>query len=398
MTTENALVGGRYRLDQPIGRGRAGIVWQAYDTRLHRTVAAKRLYVPSSPDPVRTESVIATALQQANDSVRLIHDGAVTPREVLRDGSHVWAVMEYIPSRRMTEFLVEHGKLTAEQAASLGAPVASALAAAHASGLVHRSVEPGNILLADDGGVKITDVGVVGAGPDRAYSAPETLTGAPTAASDVFSLGATLYTAVEGEPPFGTDGQADARPSTNAGALSGPLQQLLAIDPLARPSMADVAAALAAIAEGRPTPPLPAASRVIDAAPPAAATVATPMPIAVPMPTASEATTVVGLPVQQGSMDQPTQRTHPVAPPAPGHQPTYQPLPQHTPHQGMPQPATQHLAAQQPLAQQPLGQPEPGDTAIKTDRSSLIRAWTFVVVAVLVAAGFGILFTELFLL
>ncbi|OZM74950.1 serine/threonine protein kinase [Amycolatopsis antarctica] len=366
MTAENALVGGRYRLDQPIGRGRAGIIWQAYDTRLHRTVAAKRLYVPSSPDPVRTESAITAALQQAHDSSRLTHASAITPREVLRDGSHAWAIMEYVPSRRMTEFLAEHGRLTPEQAASLGAQVAAALAAAHSVGLVHRAVEPGNVLLADDGGVKVTDVGIVGAGPDRAYAAPETRGGPATAASDVFSLGATLYTAVEGEPPFGTDGGGEARASTQPGALSDLFTQLLAVDPSVRPAMSDVATALTAISEGLPAPVLSPAPRAATAIPPK------PVPMPMPMPAQQTAgmptlaPTMSSVPVQQLSLDQPTQRVHPVPPPR-----TAPAVDGPPPDQGAP---------------------------IRTDRSSLIRAWSFVVVAVLVAAGVGILFAELFLL
>jgi serine/threonine protein kinase len=166
--------------------------------------------------------------------------------------------MEYIPSRSMATFLAEHGRLTPDQAASLGIQLGHALTAIHAAGFVHRTLEPGTVLLADDGGVKLTDIGISGGGPHAAYVAPEVARGLPpTPAADVFSLGATLYTAVEGVPPFGEDGQSSERPAQNAGVLTAALGKMLRTDPATRPTMADTVRSLSAITEGRETAFIP---------------------------------------------------------------------------------------------------------------------------------------------
>ncbi|GAA1947185.1 serine/threonine-protein kinase [Amycolatopsis minnesotensis] len=251
MATEGSLVGGRYRLDQPIGRGRAGIVWLGFDTRLHRTVAAKPMLVPPGTDPEQ-------AVREGRDATRVSHACVITVHDVLNDGGQPWLIMEYVPSRNMADFLTEHGQLTAEQAAFLGIQLSSALTAAHTAGVLHRRLEPGNVLLADDGGVKVTDIGITGGGPDPAYLAPEVARGtAATQASDAFSLGATLYTAVEGVPPFGEQGSGQLRTPERAGALTGALSKLLRLDPLIRPTMSDTISSLEAITQGRQTAFIP---------------------------------------------------------------------------------------------------------------------------------------------
>ncbi|SFB32189.1 Serine/threonine protein kinase [Amycolatopsis marina] len=275
MATEGTHVGGRYRLDQPIGRGHAGIVWLAYDTRLHRTVAAKRLYIAPDLDPAQAEQRRAVALQEGRDAIRVVHPNAISVLDALREGDDVWLVMEYVPSRNMADFLAEHGRLTPEQAAFLGGQLGSALAVAHSVGVPHRVLEPGNVLLADDGGVKITDIGISGSPPDPAYRAPEVARGEPaTAASDAFSLGATLFAAVEGAPPFGSEGTGDQAAPTHAGPLTGALLKLLRSDPAKRPTMPDTVTALGAITQGRqqafvpPTAPAMPTVRAMAAAAP----------------------------------------------------------------------------------------------------------------------------------
>ncbi|WP_240686878.1 serine/threonine-protein kinase [Amycolatopsis suaedae] len=248
--SQGALVGGRYRLDQPIGRGRGGIVWLAYDTRLHRTVAAKRMYLPPGQDEAQAERSRAVALQQGHDAMRVDHPCAITVHDVVRDGPDVWLTMEYVPSRNMVEFLAEHGTLTPEQAAFLGIQLGKALTAAHQAGVPHRNLQPGNVLLADDGGVKLTDIGISG-WSDPAYRAPEVARGElPTSASDAYSLGATLFAAVEGVPPCGADGLQPQVPPKHTGALTGALLKLLRTEPGLRPTMADTIASLSAITEG----------------------------------------------------------------------------------------------------------------------------------------------------
>ncbi|MFD2421500.1 serine/threonine-protein kinase [Amycolatopsis pigmentata] len=251
MGIEGSLVGGRYRLDQPIGRGRAGMVWLAHDTLLNRTVAAKRMYVQPG-----VGEAAETAVQEGRAATRVLHNCAITVYDVVLDGTDPWLVMEYVPSRNMADFLGEHGSLTPEQAAFLGIQLASALTAAHQAGVLHRSLEPGNVLLADDGGVKVTDIGIWGAGPNPAFRAPELAKGGPVEpASDVFSLGATIYFAVEGVPPFGDDGT--PRQPQRAGQLTGALMKMLREDPLSRPTLSDSITAFQAITQGRQTAFIP---------------------------------------------------------------------------------------------------------------------------------------------
>lgn len=258
MTSEGTIVGGRFRLDQPIGRGRAGIVWLAFDTRLFRTVAMKRMYLPVGLPADRAEAAKAQAMQEGKNAAKIEHACAITVFDVLPDGQDVWLVMEYIPSRSMATFLAEHGRLSPDQAAALGIQLGGALATIHAAGFVHRTLEPGTVLLADDGGVKLTDIGIAGGGPNPAYVAPEVARGLPPSPpADVYSLGATLYTAVEGVPPFGDDGQSSERPPQNAGVLAGALRKMLRQDPGARPTMQDTVIALSAITEGRETQFIP---------------------------------------------------------------------------------------------------------------------------------------------
>lgn len=254
MIAEGSLIDGRYRLDQPIGHGRAGIVWLAFDTRLHRTVAAKRMYVPHDLEPARTADAKAVALREGRAACRIVHNHALTAYEAVSEGADVWLIMEYVPSRSMDEFLNEYGRLTVEQTAALGAQLASALMAAHALGIAHGALEPGNVLLADDGGIKITDIGLSKPEASPAYRAPELVDGvattAPGPASDAFSLGATLYTAVEGIPPFGTNGTDVQAPPHHAGTLTGTLLKLLRTEADTRPTLQDTVAALRAISTG----------------------------------------------------------------------------------------------------------------------------------------------------
>lgn len=307
MSSEGSIVGERYRLDQPIGRGRAGIVWLAFDTRLFRTVAVKRMYLPVGLPPDRAEQARAMAMEEGKAAARIDHPCAITVYDVLPDGQDVWLVMEYIPSRGMSVFLAEHGRLTPEQAAFLGIQLGDAMASIHSAGIVHRTLEPNTVLLADDGSVKLTDIGITGGGPHAAYRAPEVTRGAPpSAAADVFSLGATLYTAVEGVPPFGDDGQSPERPPENAGPLAGALQKMLRADPAARPTMDDTVHALKAITVGReqtafipPTAPaLPTlpASRPLPAQPPH---VAEPTQQILPQQQPQPPAPLMQLPVQQ---------------------------------------------------------------------------------------------------
>ncbi|MFC7616319.1 serine/threonine-protein kinase [Actinokineospora soli] len=205
---------GRYRLLRKLGEGAMGVVWHAVDVRLDREVAVKQLRT-TAPDPQARDR----AFREARIAARLRHPHTVTLYDVVDDGSGPpLLVMEYVPSHSLAAELTAHGPLPPTRVARIGAQIASALAAAHTAGVVHRDVKPANILLDTDNTAKITDFGISRATGDitltarnvlagtPAYLSPEAARGEPPApTSDVFSLAATLYTALEGTPPFGNN-------------------------------------------------------------------------------------------------------------------------------------------------------------------------------------------------
>ncbi|HEX4099927.1 MAG TPA: protein kinase [Pseudonocardiaceae bacterium] len=258
-----------------VGIGGMGVVWRAMDERLQRLVAVKQLLVQPNLSPRANDEARARALREARIAARLHHPNAIVIYDVAEHDGEPCLVMEYLPSRSLAAVLGERGCLPVPEVASIGRQIASALAAAHAAQIVHRDVKPGNILITDDGTAKITDFGVSRAAGDvtvtqtgmmagtPAYLAPEVARGqVPTPASDVFSLGATLYASVEGRGPFGdTDNPlallhavagGKVQPPWQAGALSAVLMRLLATDPAQRPDMYRVSQELATVRTTRP--------------------------------------------------------------------------------------------------------------------------------------------------
>ncbi|WP_214321129.1 serine/threonine-protein kinase [Nonomuraea sediminis] len=245
-------VAGRYRLEERIGSGGNGAVWRAVDEELGRVVAVKRAL---TGDDRR-----ATLLRrEARILARVSHPNVVTVYDLVPDGGAWWLVMEYVPARS----LAEHGRLPPARVAEIGAQLARGLRAVHEAGVLHRDVKPGNVLLSDDGQAKLGDFGI-SRSPDGeititdagtvigtpAYVAPEVANGAdPSPASDVFSLGATLFAAVEGRSPYGASGSPMAalrramagrvERASHAGALTPVLVELLRRDPARRPTLAD---------------------------------------------------------------------------------------------------------------------------------------------------------------
>jgi eukaryotic-like serine/threonine-protein kinase len=289
MTDEGDLVVGRYRLFRRIGRGAMGVVWQGHDERLDRPVAIKKLLLHPALAPRKAAEAVARCLREGRIAARLHHPNAVTVFDVVDDDDVPCLVMEYVRSRSLEAVVAEEGPLPPGRVADIGAQVAAALAAAHAAGIVHRDITPGNILLGDDGSVKLTDFGISRVQDDvsvtksgafagtPAYLAPEVALGAdPTAASDVFSLGSTLYAAVEGEPPFGRAANAlgalhavasgRINPPQRSGPLTDVLTALLAVDPQDRPTAAEARELLAAVDD---VPQAPPTIRAAVAVPPA---------------------------------------------------------------------------------------------------------------------------------
>ena len=288
------LLGGRYRIGDCIGSGAMGVVWTAWDRRLRRTVAIKQLALRSradGADPAEEQLARIRAMREGRIAARVVHPRAIAVFDVVVADSAPWLVMEYLPSRSLAAVLAEQGPLAPAEAARVGAQIADALAAVHDAGIVHGDVKPGNVLITDDGVAKITDFGVSRASWDTTatgggtvagtpgYFAPEVARGQePTPASDVFSLGATLYAAVENELVCGSMDNTLAvlhamaegrlRPAARAGVLGRPLAAMLRLDPAHRPDVRAVEQALRARAGAVPAPrALPT-----DASAPAAAT------------------------------------------------------------------------------------------------------------------------------
>jgi serine/threonine protein kinase len=274
VTAEDALVAGRYRLGRQIGSGAMGIVWQAHDERLHRTVAVKQLLLQPGLSAAQAEEARRRCMREGRIAARLTHPNAITVYDVAEHEGDPWLIMEYLPSKSLAMVLSEQGTIAPTEAARIGAQVASALVAAHAAGIVHRDIKPANVLLGDDGTVKITDFGISRATGDvtvtatgmlagtPAYLAPEVAKGEdPKPAADVFSLGSTLYTAVEGHSPFGLSENTLAllyavaagkiTPPRQAGPLTALLMQLLRVEPSERPALTATKDNLQAVAEGR---------------------------------------------------------------------------------------------------------------------------------------------------
>ncbi|MBV9012173.1 MAG: serine/threonine protein kinase [Pseudonocardiales bacterium] len=257
----SSVILGRYRLEERIGAGGMGVVWKATDLLLDQLVALKRITL-TGVDTEQAEETRARALREARAAARLRgHPHVVATYDVCAEDGVVWLVLEYLPSRDLGALHRERGRLELVEVARIGAAVADALAAGHAQGIVHRDVKPGNVLIGEDSRVKLTDFGIaLLAGYVQitrdgvisgtlAYLAPEVAAGGQaTPASDVYSLGSTLYAAIEGQPPFGIDDNAlrllnvvragIIRPPTSAGALTSLLLRLLELDPATRPDAA----------------------------------------------------------------------------------------------------------------------------------------------------------------
>jgi serine/threonine protein kinase len=251
-----------------------GAVWQAQDEVLHRTVAIKQLLLQPGLDAHEAEDARQRTMREARLAARLHHPNAITVFDVVTDhNGRPCLIMEYLKSASLAEELQERKTLTPREVAKIGAQVAAALKDAHAAGIVHRDIKPGNILLTSNGQVKITDFGISRAVDDvtvtrtgmiagtPAYLAPEVAVGGnPGPESDIFSLGSTLYAACEGQPPFGlsenTLGLLHAVaggqiiPPRRSGTLTSVLAVLLHPDTRHRPTAEEAEELLSAVARG----------------------------------------------------------------------------------------------------------------------------------------------------
>ncbi|MEV7233343.1 protein kinase [Streptomyces sp. NPDC051020] len=272
-TGAGLILAGRYRLGEVLGRGGMGKVWRAHDEVLHRTVAVKELtaglYVAEADRVV----LHARTQKEARAAARITHPGVVTVHDVIEYDNRPWLVMQYVDGPSLADAAKESGEIAPREAARIGLHVLSALRAAHTAGVLHRDVKPGNVLLARDGQVLLTDFGIAAIEGDSTitrtgelvgsidYLAPERVRGGdPGPASDLWSLGATLYSAVEGRSPFRRTSPISTMqavvaeeppPPARAGALGPVITALLRKDPADRPSAAETERMLLDAMEGR---------------------------------------------------------------------------------------------------------------------------------------------------
>ncbi len=273
-TPGQRVVAGRYVLLGELGRGGMGVVWRAQDQVIGRQVAVKELRLP---DAESAAVFSERALREVRTGGRLNDPSIVTVYDVVTDGGTTFIVMELVDAPSLADLVRRRGPMPAAQAAQLGERVLTALQAAHKAGIVHRDVKPANILVAPDGRVKLTDFGIAHAIDDPrlttsgmivgspAFMAPERVEGREAMPeSDLWSLGATLFYAVEGTMPFE---RATTAATLHAimteipyltrghGPIAAVILGLLVAKPEARLTTAQAQNLLATAQGARPTPP-----------------------------------------------------------------------------------------------------------------------------------------------
>src|SRR5215469_13455380 len=268
VTGLGSVVAGRYELLARIGQGATGTVWRARDLVLDRDVAVKEIRLPELM-PDRDRGILRErTLREARVSAKLSHPAVVTVHDVIESGGTPWIVMELVAGRSLHQVVAEDGPLPPGRVAEMGMMLLGALASAHAAGIVHRDVKPGNVLVTSSGRAVLTDFGIATVAGDPAltqtgvvvgtpgFCAPERIRGAPASpASDLWSLGATLFAAVEGHGPFDGHGSpmavlasivhSDPPPARSAGRLGTVIAALLSKDPAQRPGAARASQLLA---------------------------------------------------------------------------------------------------------------------------------------------------------
>jgi hypothetical protein len=272
-------VANRYELEEELGHGGMGVVWRATDTLLARPVALKEVDLPRGGDAAQREGLRARVSREARAAARLSHPGVVTVYDIAHDGGQDFIVMELVSAPTLEELVRTGGPLSPQRAARLGLGLLDALEAAHRAGIVHRDLKPKNVMVREDGATKLADFGIASVQGDPRLTATGLVVGSPaymapeqvearevSPATDLWALGATLWFAVEGQPPFGggefqtlsaiVAGQ--PRPPQRLGPLAPVLARLLVKDPAGRATPAQLRPLLRQVAAGRPVEAAPA--------------------------------------------------------------------------------------------------------------------------------------------
>src|SRR5947209_11653908 len=176
---QTRLIAGRYRLGERLGRGGMGIVWAARDELLARPVAVKEVRLPASVDPDERALLRERTLREARTAARLDHPCAVRMFDVCEEDEQAYLVMELIEGRTLSDVIRDEGPIAPARAAEIGVCLLDALSAAHAAGIVHRDVKPGNVLVRPDGRVSLTDFGIASTSDDPSITSTGLLLGSP---------------------------------------------------------------------------------------------------------------------------------------------------------------------------------------------------------------------------
>jgi serine/threonine protein kinase len=250
------LIAGRYRLLAVLGRGGMGVVWRARDEYLQRDVAVKEILLPDGLDDATRTGLLERFVREARAAARLDHPAIISVYDVVTEHELPWIVMHLVRGRSLDQLVRERGPLPPDRVATVGLQVLDALDTAHAEGILHRDVTPRNVLVGDGDRIVLTDFGIASMDGATAltqtgaligspgYIAPERLRGRPAGPeSDLWSLGAVLYFAVESLPAYTADEvpallgmvlTEQPAPLTRAGPLTSILEELLIKDPAAR--------------------------------------------------------------------------------------------------------------------------------------------------------------------
>src|SRR3954447_18925445 len=283
MPPTRTVIADRYVLSEQVGAGGMGVVWRGYDELLQRPVAVKELHFPVDVDGAERDRLAERTLREARAVAKVDDPSAVRVFDIVEQDGRPWIVMEYLDGCTLTDLLRERGPLAVDEVIRIGQALLNALEAAHKAGVLHRDVKPSNVMVAPDGRVALTDFGIATSldgerdGVDTttsgvivgspAYMSPERARGEPpTPASDLWSLGATLWTAAEGRPPFdGPTGLATmtavaTEPPPRCARCAGPfgdlLHRLMDRDPAARPPLDVVRRELSALGDTARTRPV----------------------------------------------------------------------------------------------------------------------------------------------